>query len=94
MSVCVYKVTINIKHPVHGWLKLGRFVKCRPEYAKNHVIRRELVRVSSEKLDSLNPLWIDSIEEPKVSDKKPVVSNEKPKVVKKQRKKVNAKTSL
>jgi len=41
----------------------GRFVTCTPEYAKNHVIRRELVRCSAEKQDSAlkTALWIDVI---------------------------------
>jgi len=62
----IYKVIRNIKHPVHGWLIVGRFVECRPEYAKNHVIRRELVRVSAEKQDSIRDrlIWIDSQPEP------------------------------
>lgn len=64
MTTAIYKVVRNIKHKKHGWIILGRFVKCRPEFAKNYVIRRELVRCSAEKQASVKALWIDSVPEP------------------------------
>ena len=43
----------------------GRFVSCTPEYAKNYVIRRELVRCSAGKQESAiaKALWIDVIDD-------------------------------
>ena len=80
MTTCIYKVVRNIKHRQHGWIKLGRFVECRPEFAKNYVIRREMVRCSANKQDSIKPLWIDSEPKPKAKQK-PVTlkKNQKPK---------------
>ena len=61
--LAIYKVVRNFKHKKHGWITWRRFVVCTPEYAKNHVIRRELVRCSAEKQESAiaKALWIDSI---------------------------------
>lgn len=68
MNAFIYKVIRSIKHKKHGWIKTGRFVKCRPEYAKNHVIRHELVRCPTGKQDSVvETLWIDS--EPEIKYK-------------------------
>ena len=91
MTIAIYRVTRNIKHKEHGWLILGRFVKCRPEYAKNYVIRRELVRVSPLKQASVKALWIDVFDEPK---KQKAVSEPKAKsaqVAKAQRAQVKSK---
>ena len=63
-TLAIYKVVRLFKHKVHGWIDWRRkFVVCTPEYAKNHVIRRELVRCSAEKQESAiaKALWIDSI---------------------------------
>ncbi len=64
--VAIYKTVRNIHLKNHGWVKFGRFVKCRPEFAKNMVIRRELVRCSAEKQASAfkKALWIDVIPDP------------------------------
>jgi len=61
--LAIYKVVRNFKHKKHGWIMWGRFVCCTPEYAKNQVIRRELVRCSAEKQESAiaKALWIDLI---------------------------------
>lgn len=68
-----YKVVRSFKHKQHGWIKTGRFVKCRPEFAKNYVIRRELVRCSTEGQESVESLWVDILEEPKKVVEKKVV---------------------
>jgi hypothetical protein len=75
MTILIYKVVKMFKHKEHGWLKFGRFVKCRPEFAKNYVIRRELIRCFSDKQDSVDALWIDNVPEPKEEKKeiKPMV---------------------
>lgn len=66
--VAIYKVVRLFKHKTHGWIKWGRFVRCRPIFAKNHVIRHELVRCKGKagKQDSAmkTALWIDSIDDP------------------------------
>ena len=63
-TLAIYKVVRNFKHKVHGWITWrSGFIVCTPEYAKNYVIRRELVRCSAEKQESAiaKALWIDSI---------------------------------
>ena len=65
MITFVYKVIRNLKHKEHGWLTSGRFVECRPEFAKNYVIRRELARCPSGDNSSVDALWIDDVPDPK-----------------------------
>lgn len=79
MTTCIYKVVRNIKHKQLGWIKLGRFVECRPEFAKNYVIRREMVRVSAENTKSLDVTWIDSKSKP-VKEKSKAAEKPEPKV--------------
>ena len=62
------------KHKTHGWITAKRgFVVCTPEYAKNYVIRRELVRCSADKQESAiaKALWIDSIPDIRKPEPKP-----------------------
>ena len=70
--LAIYKVVRSFKHKVHGWIKWGRFVCCTPLYAKNHVIRRELIRCSTEKQESVakTALWIDSLPDPRKQESK------------------------
>ena len=65
--LAIYKVVRNIKHKTHGWIMWGRFVTCTPKYAKNYVIRHELVRCSTEKQASVlkSALWIDRVPDPR-----------------------------
>ena len=61
--LAIYKVVRTFKHKTHGWIKWGRFVTCTPIYAKNYVIRRELIRGKADKQESAikDSLWIDVI---------------------------------
>ncbi len=87
--LAIYKVVRTFKHKKHGWIKWGRFVTCTPEYAKNYVIRRELVRGKADKQESAiaKALWIDSIPDLRIADK----AEPKPKPRKKSKGKGKAK---
>lgn len=72
----IYKVVRSIKLVNHGWIKTGRFVECRPVFAKNHVIRRELIRcfaASKDSAESVNALWIDTEPNPVQKKEKEMV---------------------
>jgi len=67
--LAIYKVVRNLKFKHLGWIMSGRFVWCRAIFAKNYVIRRELVRCFSKgtaKQDAVkvNAIWIDTEPEP------------------------------
>lgn len=67
--LAIYKVVRNLKLKHLGRITNKRFVWCRAIFAKNYVIRRELVRCSSKrpaKQDAvqLNAIWIDTIDDP------------------------------
>ena len=64
--LAIYKVVRNIKHKTHGRIKFGTFVRCTPKYAKNYVIRHELIRCPAGKQESVieKALWIDVIDNP------------------------------
>ena len=80
--LAIYKVVRTFKHKTHSWIKWGRFVCCTPQYAKNHVIRRELIRCKTDRQASVlsSALWIDSVLDPRIADK---VAKTKPKPRKK-----------
>ncbi len=79
-NLAIYKVVRILKHKPLGWLMTGRFVYCRILFAKNYVIRRELVRCfsPSAKQDAVivqakkvKALWIDSMPDPVKVNGKP-----------------------
>ena len=67
--LAIYKVVRNFKLKHLGWMTNKKFVWCRAIFAKNYVIRRELVRCPSNrpaKQDAVqvNAIWIDTIDDP------------------------------
>ena len=67
--LAIYKVVRMFKLKHHGWITNKKFVWCRAIFAKNYVIRHELVRCRSKrsaKQDAaqVNAIWIDTIGDP------------------------------
>lgn len=96
--LAIYKVVRNLKFKHLGWITSGNFVWCRAIFAKNYIIRRELVRCFSKrpaKQDAVevNAIWIDSIPEPdknqKETEKSPMPRDKQIKKTKSKSKKIN-----
>jgi len=67
--LAIYKVVRNLKLQHLGRIMSGKFVWCRAIFAKNYVIRHELVRCRSKrpaKQDAVlvNAAWIDIMDDP------------------------------
>lgn len=65
MNVFLYKVLKNTKHRKLGWLMSGRYVKCRPEYARSWVLKGEFFRITQSGQENIKYMWIDDLPEPK-----------------------------
>jgi len=68
--LAIFKVVRNLKLKHLGWITSGKFVWCRAIFAKNYVIRHELIKCPSKRSAmqdavTVNAIWIDSMPEPK-----------------------------